>query len=187
MCFFPRGYMIHIPSLCPKPPSTLSWSNHKSTVLSHVINNNQFPFSWYSHWVGCLVYISPVISPSTHEFRQLFFFCVTAPTFIPLHVGSFLFQKSLRIVLSLCIAATSGEGHYVQLYHSVSVSVYNVLLVLLLSLCINSSSHGISPVHYSFEHNSIPSLTDTTSCLAIPQLKDIPWLSNFLTPQRVWL
>ena len=43
-----------------------------------------------------------------------------------------------------------------------------------------SSSHGISPLHYSFEHNSIPSPTDTTICSAIPQLN----FPIFLPPQR---
>ena len=37
----------------------------------------------------------------------------------------------------------------------------------------HSNSQEISPVHYSFEHNSIPSPTYTTICLAIPQLKGI--------------
>ena len=43
----------------------------------------------------------------------------------------------------------------------------------------HSSWHGIPPVHYSFEHNSILSPTDTTICSAIPQWKDIPSFSNF--------
>ena len=51
----------------------------------------------------------------------------------------------------------------------------------------HSNSRGISPVHYSFEHNSIPSPTYTTICLAIPQLKDIPSFSTSLPPQRVRL
>uniref|UniRef100_A0A5F8GUA0 SCAN box domain-containing protein n=1 Tax=Monodelphis domestica TaxID=13616 RepID=A0A5F8GUA0_MONDO len=51
----------------------------------------------------------------------------------------------------------------------------------------HSSSHGIPEVHYSFEHNSIPSSTYTTICSAIPQLKGSPSFSNFLPPQRVQL
>ena len=43
----------------------------------------------------------------------------------------------------------------------------------------HSSSHGISPAHYSFQHNSIPSPTVTTICVAISQLKGIPSFSNF--------
>ena len=49
-----------------------------------------------------------------------------------------------------------------------------------------SSSHGLSPIRYSFEHSSIPSPTYTTICSAIPQLKGISSFSNFLLPQRVW-
>ena len=41
------------------------------------------------------------------------------------------------VVLDHCIAASRGVS-YIQFHHSVSVSVYNVLLVLLLSLCISS-------------------------------------------------
>ena len=51
----------------------------------------------------------------------------------------------------------------------------------------HSISYGISPVYYSFEHNSIPSPTYFTICSAIPQLKGIPSFSNFLPPQRVQL
>ena len=47
-----------------------------------------------------------------------------------------------------------------------------------------SSSHGISPVHYSFEHNSIPSPTDTTICLAIPQFKNIPSIFQFFVTTK---
>ena len=66
------------------------------------------------------------------------FSSVSTPTVLPLNVDSFLSHKPLSIVLNLCIAA-NREVHYVWLYHSVSsVSVYNILLVLLLSLSINS-------------------------------------------------
>ena len=41
------------------------------------------------------------------------------------------------------------------------------------------SSHRISPFHYSFQHNSIPSPAYTTICSAIPQLKGVPSFSNF--------
>ena len=56
-------------------------------------------------------------------FKQLFFFCVSTPTVLSLNVDSFLSQHC------------SGSLHC---YHRVSVSEYNVLLDLLLSLCINS-------------------------------------------------
>ena len=49
------------------------------------------------------------------------------------------------------------------------------------------SSHRISPFHYSFEHNSIPTPAYTTICLAIPQLKGIHSFSSFLRPQRAQL
>ena len=42
-----------------------------------------------------------------------------------------------------------------------------------------SSSHRIPPVHYSFQHSSIPSPTYTTICSAIPQLKGRPSFSSF--------
>ena len=87
------------------------------------------------------------------------FFCVTAPTILPLDVGSFLSHKSLRVVLDHYIAA-SREVHYVQLYHRLSVSEYNILLFHSASIPgDHSNAHGISPVHYFFEHNSIPSPT----------------------------
>ena len=76
---------------------------------------------------------SLIISPLTHVIKQLFFFCVSAPTVLSLDVDSVLCHKSLRIVLAHCIAASRGD-HYIWSYHSVSASVYNVLLVLLLSL-----------------------------------------------------
>ena len=47
-----------------------------------------------------------------------------------------------------------------------------------------SSSHGIPPVHYSFEHNSIPSPAYTTICLAIPLLKGIPSISSFFATTK---
>ena len=50
-----------------------------------------------------------------------------------------------------------------------------------------SSSHGIPPVHYSFEHNSIPSPAYTTTCSAIPQLKGMPSFSSLLPLQRAQL
>ena len=49
----------------------------------------------------------------------------------------FFSHRSLIVVLDQCIAASRGV-HYIWFYHSVSASVYNVPLVLLLSLCINS-------------------------------------------------
>ena len=51
----------------------------------------------------------------------------------------------------------------------------------------HSSSHEIPPVHYSFEHNSIPSPAYTTICSAVPQLKGTPLFSILLTLQRVQL
>ena len=119
-----------------------------------------------------------------------FFFCGCTPIVLSLNVYISLSHKSLSVILDHCIAA-SREVLYVQLYHSVSVSVYNVLLVLLLSLC-NSSwrsfcSLGISSVHYSIEQNSIPLPADTKICSAIPQLKDIPSFSNSLPPQTTWV
>ena len=46
----------------------------------------------------------------------------------------------------------------------------------------HSSSHGIPPVHYSFEHNSIPSPTDTTTCSAIPHWRIFTHFPFFLPP-----
>ena len=40
-------------------------------------------------------------------FEQLFIFCVSAPTVLPLNVDSFLSHKSLSVVLDHCIAAST--------------------------------------------------------------------------------
>ena len=80
---------------------------------------------------------SQIMSTSSHVFMQLFFFCVSTPVLLPLHVDIILCNKSLTIVLNQCIAA-SGGVYYIWFYHIVSACVYNVLLVLFLSLCINS-------------------------------------------------
>uniref|UniRef100_F6VB36 Serpin family A member 1 n=1 Tax=Monodelphis domestica TaxID=13616 RepID=F6VB36_MONDO len=91
--------------------------------------------------VNCIYFKGKIIFilnhiPSTHLIQQLFFFCVSTPTIFHLNVDSVLSHRSLQLVQDHCIA-TNGEVHYIRLYHSDS-SVYNVLLVLLLSLCINS-------------------------------------------------
>ena len=79
----------------------------------------------------------PIKSPSTHVVKHLLSFCVSTPAVHSLDVASILFHRSLRNILDPCIAA-SREVHYIQMCHSVSVSVYKVLRVLLLSLCIKS-------------------------------------------------
>uniref|UniRef100_A0A5F8GX59 Vacuolar protein sorting 13 homolog C n=1 Tax=Monodelphis domestica TaxID=13616 RepID=A0A5F8GX59_MONDO len=68
------------------------------------------------------------------------------------------------------------------------VTVNNDLLVLPISLCINSLCINSSfPVlfHHSLQHNSISSPSYITIYSAIPQLRDIPLVSNSLPRQRV--
>ena len=57
--------------------------------------------------------------------------------FLWMWISFFLISPS-ALFWNIYSIAASREVHYVQLYHSVSGSVYNVLLVLLLSLCISS-------------------------------------------------
>ena len=173
----------------PSSPPTLSHSQWAiPLVFTCVIDQDLFPYYGYLYKGDHLESISPIVSPSTHVVTMLFFFCVSAPTVLPLNVDIFLSPKSLRIVLDLCIAA-SREAHYVRLCHSVSVSVYNVLLVLLLSLWLE-----VIPVHMEFlqfitplSTIVIPSPTYATICSAIPQSMGTPSFSNFLPPQRVWI
>ena len=82
--------------------------------------------------------------------------------------GEVLSHMSLRNILDHCID-TSREVHHIQLCYIVHPS-----------LCMKfswfcsfhstsiprglTSSYGIPPDHYSFQHNSIPLLTDTTTC-----------------------
>ena len=110
---------------------------HNSTTFYHISLIKTCFHIIESCTSDCLASTSPILSPSTHVFKQLVFFCVFIPTILPLNVDSFLSHESLSIILDHCIA-TSREFLYIWFYHSVSVSVYNVLLVLLLSLCINS-------------------------------------------------
>ena len=79
--------------------------------------------------------IFPVKSPSTHVVKHLLS-CVSTPSVLSLDVDSILSHRFLRNVLDHCIAARR-EVHYIRLCHSTSISVYEVLN-LLLSLCINS-------------------------------------------------
>ena len=73
----------------------------------------------------------------THVVKQLFSFYVSTPTVLSLDVDNVLSHRSLRNILDHCIAA-SREVHYIRLCHSASISVYDVLLILFLSLCINT-------------------------------------------------
>ena len=116
----------------------------------------------------------------------MFFFCISTSKVLSLDEDSVLSHKSLRIVWDHCIAA--------------SRRVLCSIVPQCQSLCIkfswfcsfhsasipggHSSSHGVPAVHYSFEHNNIPSPTDTTISLAIPWLKDIPSFPNSLPLQR---
>ena len=55
---------------------------------------------------------SQIMSASSHVFSQLFFFCVSTPVDLPLHVDSVLSHRSLIVVLDHCIAANRGV-HYI--------------------------------------------------------------------------
>ena len=111
----------------PFPPSTpLLYPMHNSTVF------------YMCHWSRPISILL--------IFALGWLFRVNIPNHIPIDscdqavifYSVFLLpQFFLRIVPDHCLAA-SREVHYIQFYHSVSVSVYNVLLVLLLLLCIDS-------------------------------------------------
>ena len=140
-------------------------------------------------WGDCLVYTSPIISPSTHVFKQLFFFCVSTPTVLLLNVDYFLISPFILLwILALLLVEKSIMFDYTTLYQSLYTTFSWFCSFHSASIPGgHSNSCGISPVRYSFEHNSIPSPTYTTICSAIPQLKDIPSFSNSLPPQRMQL
>ena len=133
-----------------------------------------------------IIYI-PKISPSAHVFKQLFFFCVVLlPQFflcmwIPFRLIS---PSALFWIFALLLVEKS------IMLDCTTVSVYNVLLVLLLySASIpggHSSSHGIPSVHYSFEHNSIPSPT-YYELFSYSPIEGHSFIFQFLSPQRVQL
>ena len=109
--------------------------------------------------------------------------------FLWMWVVFFLISSSgLSWVIALLLVEKSIKFNCVIMYHSLC-TVFSWLF----SFCSASipgglsSSHGIPPVHYFFQHNSIPSSSDTIIYLAIPQLKDIPLFFSFLPPQRVQL
>ena len=60
------------------------------------------------------------MSALSHVFKKLFFFCVSTPVVLPLHVDIILFSKSFRIVLDQCIAASRG----VQLWYMLVMEYY---------------------------------------------------------------
>ena len=123
------------------------------------------------------------MSPPTYEFRQLFFLCVIAPQFFLRMWVAFIFkspwalfwvfasqllvEKTITLDCTTVYQSLYTEFSWFCSFHSASVPGGY------------SSSHGTSSIHYSFQHNSIPSPTYTTICSAIPQLKDIPSFSNF--------
>ena len=132
---------------------------------------------------------SAIMSPSTHGFKQLLFFCVAIPTVLLLNVESFflirpsalfwisallLVEKSIMFDCTSVYASLYMSSRFCS-FHSASVPGDF------------SSSHRISPIHYSFQHSNIPSPAYTTICSAIPQLKGVSSFSNFLPPQRVRL
>ena len=127
-------YVLTLPPILPTPlprPTCIStgfymchWSGPMSILLMVALG---WSFRIYIPNHVCIIPYA----------NQLFFFCVSTPVVLPLYMDIVLFDKSLRIVLDQCIAAGRGV-HYIHFYHSVSAFVYNVLLVLLLSFCINS-------------------------------------------------
>ena len=112
-----------------------------------------------------------IMSELSHVFKQLFFSGVSTPVVLPLHVNIVLFNKSLIIVLDQCITTAYQPlctmFFWFCSFHSASIPGGH------------SSSHRISPVHYSFQHNSIPSPAYTTICSAIPQSRDTRSFFNF--------
>ena len=131
------------------------------------------------------------MSPSTQEFWYLIFFSVFLflQFFLWMWVAALFFnspselfwvsalqllvRKSLMFRFTTVYQSLYTRFSWFCSFHSVSV------------LGDFPSSHRISPFHYSFQHSSIPSPADTTTCSAIPQLKGIPSFSSFL-PLQNW-
>ena len=109
----------------------LHWFLHVSSIRSyfHIINSCTGVVIYRLHSKSCLHYPMCSCSCFSSVFPLLWFFLCMWIVFFS--------HKSLTIVLDQCTAASRGV-HYIRFYHSVSASVYNVLLVLLLSLHINS-------------------------------------------------
>ena len=154
----------------------LHWSRPNSILLI-------FTLGW-----SFRIYI-PIISLLTHVIK-LFFFCILFPQFfIWVQIALFLISPSeLFWISALLLVEKSIIFNCATVYLTLCTKFSWFCSFHFASILGgHSSSPGISPAHYSFEHNSIPSPTDTTICLAIPQLKDIPSFSNSLPPQRVRL
>ena len=130
------------------------------------------------------------MSALSHVFKQLFFFCISTPVFLPLYVDVILFNKSSKLswIIALLLAKEFITFNFTTVYQPLCTmffwfySFHSALIPGGLS-----SSHGIPPVNYSFQHSSIPSPADTTICSAIPQWKGIPSFSKSLPPQKACL
>ena len=134
--------------------------------------------------LGCSfrVYIPNQI-PMTHVIKQLFSFCVSTPIVIPLNVNS---PSELSWIIALLLVEKSITFNCVPVYQSLYTTV-SWFCSFHSGSVPRGLSHGIPQVHYSLQHNSIPSSTVTTICSVFPQSKGIPSFSNFLPPQRAWL
>ena len=85
--------------------------------FSHfLIEGHSFIFQFFattkSDAINIFVQITLSMTSSSHVFKQLFFFCVSTPVVLPLHVDSVLSHRSLIVVLDQCIAASRGI-HYI--------------------------------------------------------------------------
>ena len=105
-----------------------------------------------------------IISPLNHMINYMFSFCLSAPTVLSLDVDTFLLisPSESSWVIALLLVTKSVTFDCDTMYPSLCTMFW---LCSFHSASLPgglSSSHGISPAHYSFQHNSIPSPADTT-------------------------
>ena len=151
--------MTHILSLSSS--LSLSRANKQFNYFLHVslIKIYFYIINICNRVIDHLESISQSISPLNHVIQEMFFFCVSAPTVLPLNVSFFLISPSaLFWIIALLLVETSVTFD--------RATVYQCLYTMFSWFCSfhsasvpggHSSSHGVSPIYCSFEHNSIPS------------------------------
>ena len=116
---------------CPVADAHYHWFIHVSLIRAyfHIINSCTRVVIYSLSSKSCLHHPMCSCNCFSSVFPLLWFFLCMWIVFFS--------HKSHIVVLDQCIAASRGV-HYIWFYHSGSASVYNVLLVLLLSLYINT-------------------------------------------------
>ena len=130
--YFPCPSPIH-PHPLPQNPTDkhFHWFLHVSSIRSyfHITNSCNGVVIYNMHSKSCLHHPMCSCSRFSSVFPLLcFFLCMWIV---------FFSRRSHIVALDQCIASSRGV-HSIWFYHSVAASVYNVYLVLLLSLCVNS-------------------------------------------------